>query len=170
MFFDSWDSIWRMAIAGSAAYACAIVMLRISGSRTLSKMSAFDLVITIAFGSTLSAVLVNSSVSLATGVAALGLLVVLQYVVAALAARSKRFSSLITTRPVLLAWEGRTLEEAMRRERVSCDDMLAALRQHGLAGFGQVQAVVLEADGSLSVVKQPAGASGAALNDLAPPR
>ncbi|MDQ1815548.1 DUF421 domain-containing protein [Massilia sp. CCM 9210] len=169
MYFDSWESIARMAIAGSAAYVCAIFMLRISGSRTLSKMSAFDLVITIAFGSTLSAILVNSSVSLATGVAALALLVALQYVIAALASRSRRFSALITSRPVLLAWDGRTLDVAMRRERVTGDDMLAALRQHGVAGFEQVQAIVLEADGSLSVVKKPAFGSAPALREIAPP-
>lgn len=166
MLFDGWESIGRMAVAGTAAYVCAIIMLRVSGSRTLSKMSAFDFVITIAFGSTLSAILVNNTLSLATGVAALALLVALQYCVAALAAKWRRFSRLIAARPILLAWDGRTLEAAMLDERVSNDNMQAALRKHGLGDYEQVQAVVLEADGSLSVVQKTAEPTGAALGDL----
>lgn len=152
MFFDSWDSIARMAVFGSAAYVFAILMLRISGSRTLSKMNAFDLVITIAFGSTLSAILTDKSLSLATGLAALAMLIVLQFIVAALAVRSARFSFLVTAQPVLLAWKGRILDGAMRKQRVTLDDLHAALRQRGFASADQGQAAVLETDGSLSVV------------------
>lgn len=151
--FDNWDSIARMAVFGTSAYISAIVMLRISGSRTLSKMNAFDLVVTIAFGSTLSSILLNDDLSLATGIGALALLVVLQYVFAKLAVHSKRFRTLLTTQPVLMAWDGRTLDDAMRKERVTIDDVQAALRQKGFAQIDQVLAVVLEADGSLSVVE-----------------
>ncbi|MBZ2209763.1 DUF421 domain-containing protein [Massilia soli] len=161
MLFDSWDSIGRMVVFGIAAYAGAIAMLRISGSRTLSKMNAFDLVVTIAFGSTLSAILIDGSLSLATGIGALALLIVLQFVVAALAVRSGRFRNWITTQPVLLAWGGHVLDDAMRQQRVAIEDIEAALRQRGFARLDQVMAVVLEADGSLSVVES-AGTDGAA--------
>ena len=170
MLFDSWDSIGRLIVFGIAAYAGAIAMLRISGSRTLSNMNAFDLVVTIAFGSTLSSILVDGSLSLATGVGALALLVVLQFVIAALAVRSARFRNWITTRPVLLAWDGRALQDAMRKERVVTADIEAALRQRGFARLDQVLAVVLEADGSLSVISGPGNGAATLCGIATPPR
>lgn len=152
MVFDGWDSIQRMVVFGTVAYVCTIVMLRISGSRTLSKMNAFDLVVTVAFGSTLSAVFINGDLSLVTGVAALVTLVVLQYVVASLKVRSVWFSKAVTSQPVLLAWQGKTLGEAMKKERVTHADILAALREKGHADLDRVLAVVLEADGGLAVI------------------
>ena len=57
MFFESWFGIVRVALIGVCAYAALVVMLRVSGKRTLSKMNAFDFVVTVALGSTLATVL-----------------------------------------------------------------------------------------------------------------
>jgi uncharacterized membrane protein YcaP (DUF421 family) len=70
MIFDGWGSIARTAIVGVLAYAALVVLLRISGKRTLAKMNAFDLVVTVALGSTLATILLSKEVSLASGVAA----------------------------------------------------------------------------------------------------
>ena len=169
MLFDSWDSVARMVLFGIAAYVGAIAMLRISGSRTLSKMNAFDLVVTIAFGSTLSAILVDGRLSLANGVGALALLIVLQFVIAALAVRSARFRNWITTQPVLLAWDGKLLNDAMRKQRVAVEDIQAALRQRGFSRLDQVLAVVLEADGSLSVVASAGSGAATTLDGMSTP-
>lgn len=80
------------------------------------------------------------------------MLIALQFIVAALAVCSSAFRHMVTARPVVLAWEGRLLNEAMRAQRVTLDDIRAALRQRGYASVDQVLAVVLEADGSLSTV------------------
>jgi hypothetical protein len=63
-FFTSWTSVGRTLVVGVAAYAGLIVLLRISGKRTLTKMNAFDLVITVALGSTLATVLLTKSMAL----------------------------------------------------------------------------------------------------------
>ncbi len=54
MFFSGFDGIWRTVIVGLCAYACLIIVLRVTGKRALSKMNAFDLVVTVALGSTLA--------------------------------------------------------------------------------------------------------------------
>ena len=51
-FFESWHGIFRVIVTGICAYVPLIVLLRISGKRTLSQMNAFDLIITVALGST----------------------------------------------------------------------------------------------------------------------
>lgn len=91
IFFDSWDSILRTLVITILAYVALIILLRISGKRTLSKMNAFDFIVTIALGSTLATVLLNKSVSLADGVLALFLLIGLQFLITFFSVRSKSF-------------------------------------------------------------------------------
>lgn len=151
MLFDTWSSLLRVVLVGGAAYVALVAMLRVSGKRTLSKMNAFDLVVTVALGSTLATVLLNRSVPLADGVLALGLLICLQYVMTWASVHSERFQGLIKSEPSLLVSDGRYLDEAMR-QRVTKEEVAAALRQHGLDDLNMVACVVLETDGSLSVV------------------
>ncbi len=91
MFFDSWYDLLRTAVVGTFAYAGLILLLRTTGKRILSRMNAFDMVITIAFGSTFASTLLSSDVSLAEGLWAFAVLCGLQYAVTFLSVRSKRF-------------------------------------------------------------------------------
>jgi uncharacterized membrane protein YcaP (DUF421 family) len=70
MFFNGWQSLLRTLVVGVLAYVALMVILRLSGNRTLSKMNAFDFIVTIALGSTLATVLLSSDVALAEGVLA----------------------------------------------------------------------------------------------------
>ena len=67
MFFDGWMTLGRTALIGTLAYLALVLLLRVSGKRTLSQMNAFDFIVTVALGSTLATVLLSSSVSLARG-------------------------------------------------------------------------------------------------------
>lgn len=161
MLFDSWSGLARVLIVGTAAYAALIVFLRISGKRTLSKMNAFDLVVTVALGSTLATVLLSRSVPLAEGVLALALLICLQYVLTWGSVRSRRVRGLIKSEPALLVRNGICLEDAMRKERITREEIEAALRDSGVAELAHASAVVLETDGSLSVVTHEGKKEGA---------
>ena len=152
IFFDSWQGLLRVLIVGIAAYAALIVMLRSSGKRTLSKMNAFDLIVTVALGSTLATVLLSNSMPLLEGVLALALLVYLQYTITWLSVRSERFQNLIKAEPTLLVHEGRYLDVALRQQRVTREEIGAALRQSGKTDIAAVTSVVLETDGSMTVI------------------
>jgi uncharacterized membrane protein YcaP (DUF421 family) len=154
MFFDSWSGLLRVVVVGTCAYAALVVLLRTSGKRTLAKLNAFDFVVTVALGSTLATVLLSSTVALAEGVLALALLVALQYVVAWASTRSRRVEHLVKSRPALLYRDG-FLDDAMRRERVTQDEVTQAARGQGHADLGSVAAVVLETDGTLSMLTEP---------------
>ena len=80
-FFDTWLALGRTAVVGVLAYLALVFLLRISGKRTLSKMNAFDLVVTVALGSTLATVLLSKNVALANGVLAFALLIGLQFAI-----------------------------------------------------------------------------------------
>ncbi|MCE6949472.1 DUF421 domain-containing protein [Cereibacter sphaeroides] len=152
IFFDSWAGVARVLVVGLAAYGLLIVMLRASGKRTLSKMNAFDLVVTVALGSTLATVLLSPSVPLVEGVAALALLVYLQYAITWLSVRVPAVQDLVKSEPTLLLHEGRLLDGALKRQRVTQDEVRAALRQGGLDDPAAARSVVLETDGSLTVI------------------
>ena len=92
MFFHSLYDLERIAVIGVLAYVTLIVMLRFTGKRTLSKMNAFDLIVTVALGSTLSAAILNNQVSLVECALALALLCALQYVVTFTSVRSQMFA------------------------------------------------------------------------------
>ena len=81
MLFQNWEGIVRTIVVGVLAYVTLILFLRISGKRTLAKLNAFDLVVTVALGSTFATILLNRNVSLAEGALAFALLIGLQYVV-----------------------------------------------------------------------------------------
>lgn len=152
IFFDSWFGLVRVALVGSVAYVVLIVMLRTSGKRTLSKMNAFDFVVTVALGSTLAAVLLNKTIPLMEGILALALLVYLQFAITWLSVRSTRFQDLIKAEPTLLVHESRYLDAAIREQRVTRAEISAALRNNGKADISEVRSVVLETDGSITVV------------------
>jgi uncharacterized membrane protein YcaP (DUF421 family) len=158
MLFDSWDNLVRVVVVGVLAYAGLVVLLRISGNRSLSKMNSFDLVVTVAFGSTLSTILVNRNVSLAVGLTALALLIVLQLVITWCSVRSSFVSHAVKTAPTVLLLDGQLRDAALKRVRVTADEVMAAVRQHGYGSLAEIDAVILESDGSLSVV--PASHAG----------
>lgn len=151
-FFGGSSGLLRVAVVGGLAYAALVALLRLTGKRTLSKLNAFDLVVTVALGSTLATILLSKDVPLADGVLAFAVLILLQYAVTWTSLKSKRFERWIKAEPSLLFHDGAFLEDAMRRERITRDEVLAAMRQAGHGDPGGVRSVVLETDSSLSVI------------------
>ncbi|WP_337061009.1 DUF421 domain-containing protein [Kineococcus sp. G2] len=166
MWFDSWSDLWRVVAVGACAYATVVLVLRLSGKRTLAKLNAFDLVVTVALGSTLATILLSSDVSWSEGAVALALLAGLQFAVAWATSRLPRGRSVVTARPTLLLSHGVVDEHAMRQQRITHADLRQAVRASGSGDLENVAAVVLEGDGTLSVVPSSQFGSGSALADV----
>ena len=170
MFYDSWSEIVRVLVVGSLAYVALVAVLRVSGKRTLAKLNAFDLVVSVALGSTLATVLLSGTVSLATGVVAIVLLVALQFVVAWLSSRSRAVRRVVKSTPTLLLHHGQVLEHRLAEHRVTAGEVRQAARSSGVGGLELLEAIVLETDGTLSVVPRDSTGSGDALQDVDRPR
>lgn len=167
MFFDDWSGIWRTLLVGALAYAALIALVRVAGKRTLSRMNAFDLVVSVALGSTLATILLSEDVALAEGVAAFALLIGLQLIITWLSVRTKVVPRLVKSEPTLLVFRGRQLDEAMRAQRVSPEEVSQAVRNAGYASVAGVHAVVLETDGSFSVIREDSPRETSALRNVA---
>ncbi|QIX53949.1 YetF domain-containing protein [Rhodococcus sp. DMU1] len=169
MWFGAWSELVRVLLVGSAAYVALVVVLRVSGKRTLAKLNAFDLVVTVALGSTLATILLSADVSWAEGTVALILLAALQYLAAMVSSRWPRGRTVLTARPTVLVDRGTVLEAALRQQRVSPAEVRQAIRASGAGDLSRVAAVVLETDGSLSVIGREQFGDGSALQDVARP-
>lgn len=162
ILWAGWQGPARLVLMALLSYAFLIVILRLSGKRTLSKMNAFDFIITIAAGSTFATVLLSKDTSFAEGATAFSMLVFMQYGVAWASARSKMIEAWVKSEPSILVWKGEIQHETLRRNRVTETEVLAACRESGVGALQQVHAVVLETAGELSVIpsEKAAGREG----------
>jgi uncharacterized membrane protein YcaP (DUF421 family) len=156
-FFDGWSVLLRTLVVGVLAYISLLLLLRLSGKRTLSKMNAFDLVVTVALGSTLATILLSKDVSLAQGALAFAILVGLQFVITWSSVRWRWVRRTVTGEPSLLLLRGEFLHAALLRSRVTEEEVRAAVRSRGVPDVAQAEAVVLETDGSFSVIQSGSG-------------
>ncbi|MBO3270872.1 DUF421 domain-containing protein [Hymenobacter sp. NBH84] len=155
MFFNGWAGVGRTVIMAVLVYVAIILLIRITGKRTLAKMNAFDMIVTVALGSSLASVALSKSTRLVEGIVGIGTLLALQFVVSWLSVRSKTVRKLVKSEPRLLFHEGNFLDSAMHDERVTHDEVRSAVRKEGGLSMEKVTAVVLETDGTFSVIKRP---------------
>jgi uncharacterized membrane protein YcaP (DUF421 family) len=145
-----------LAIAARAlvAYGFLLVLLRVSGKRSVSHSSPFDFVMALVLGDMVDDLL-WAEVGLAQFVVAAGTLVVLETALAAAQVRSARIHSWVTGDAVVVLRDGLPARDALRRERVRDEDLEAHLRVHGVerGRWSDLRAARLEAGGGVSVLR-----------------
>lgn len=152
MLLNDFFGLARVTVISVLAYASLVVVLRFAGKRSLAKLNAFDLVVTVALGSTLATVLLTKDVAFLEGLLAFIMLALLQWVVSRLSIAWPFFRRVVRSEPRLLLEDGVYRQHAMTAERVTQSEVDAAIRSAGVGRLEDVGAVVLETDGSLSVI------------------
>jgi len=148
--FTSWSTVGWILLSGLMMLVAIVVIIRIIGLRSLSKMSSFDFAVTVAIGSILGSVVASSS-SIAEGVLAVASLLTVQWAIAQFRRRSFG-SRLVDNAPILLVRDGTFIEDALTAARVTRSDVYAKLRQANVSSMDDVSAVVLETTGDISVL------------------
>lgn len=148
--FTSWSTAGWVVLSGLLMLLAVVAIIRITGLRSLSKMSSFDFVVTVAIGSILGPVVASSS-SIAEGTLAVASLLAVQWAVAQFRRRSFG-SRIVDNTPLLLVSDGEFVEESLTDARVTRSDVYAKLRQANVHRMSDVTAVVLETTGDISVV------------------
>ncbi len=157
---DSWGDVLNVVVFSAVIYAFVIASHRLVGKRAASQMNNFDWIVTVAMGALMGSTILSESVSLVEGLVAVTTLLALQYLVTSAAVRWPTFRHAVQAGPRLLYYEGIALEDALKGERVTESDVLHAARDAGHRSLSEVAAVVLESDGTLSVL--PASGDGVA--------
>ena len=137
----------------AAVMVAAIVLLtRINGLRSFSKMSAFDFGITVAIGSVLASTLMSPSSGLVPGLTALAALFLVQAVIKRLRVGSDSFQGKIDNTPLLVFEDGKRLDDNLDASGMTRTDLYAKLREANATRLDRVKAVVFESTGDVSVL------------------
>lgn len=147
------DVLLRGLVLTSLAMVWVVMLVRLNGLRSLSKMTNFDFVMTVAVGSLLAGASQSTDWSaFAQTLSAMAALFLVQYLTARLRRASNTFESLVQNIPVVLMRDGVIIHEALTNTRVAKDDLIAKLREANVLDLSQVRAAVLETTGDVSVL------------------
>lgn len=152
MFFQGWQSISQIIILSVITYVAIVIILRLSGKRTLSSFNAFDFLISVTVGSISATTILSDQTKFFEGIAAIVTLVVLQYIVSKVKMHSKFFSKVIRSDPTLLYYDGQYISANLKKMRVTKEDILQEVRKSNGVTMDKVYAVILESNGKISAV------------------
>ena len=140
------------------AILTVILMTRLQGLRSFSKMSSFDFSITVAFGSVIGGVAISPDADPMIGFFAVIVIFLIQIVMSVARRRLGFVPRLIDNTPLLLMRDGAVLDGALDAAQMTEADLMAKLREANVLSMGQVRAVVMEATGDISVLHQSGSA------------
>ena len=150
--FDGWGRVVRVAACAPVVCVLAVAAIRGSGKRSTSQTNTFDCIVTVAMGSIVGSAVVLEDVAVVTVLVAVVLLLGLQRAVTSSAARWEWARWSVQATPTVLSYQGAFQDAALRAERVTRREVMAAVRETGLPNAEAAGAVVLETDASLSVI------------------
>ena len=133
-------------------YILIIVMVRVVGERTTSEFNNFDWIINVAVGSLAASGILLRNVASVDGIAAIVVLAACQYITTRLVMRSDDVADVVKAEPTLLTHKGEYLRDAMARTRISEEEIKTALRAAGITANSDANWVVLETNGTMSVI------------------
>lgn len=153
LFFKDWESLYNIVVCATVSYITLFLFIRISGKRTLAKLNAFDFVVAVTLGSTLSSMILLK-VTVSEGLTALIVIIALQYLLAYFAKKSKTMEKAINSTPTLLFYNGEFINSNMEKELITEEEIYAEIRQYRIERIADVRAVVMELNGEMTVVKK----------------
>lgn len=158
-----WMPIWHTLLVGIVGYLVLVLLLRGAGPRTMANMTPLDFVVAVTLGSAFGRVVTAVKVSLSQALLALVLLVLLQWILAAGRARWRFMRRLLDSPPVLLYYGGEVQTRALRKHRLTEGDVHTAARESGHGSLAEIEAVILDQDGSLGIIATSSMGDGSSM-------
>ncbi|WP_245543335.1 DUF421 domain-containing protein [Kyrpidia tusciae] len=146
---NSWTVLFT-AVRVAVVYAVLLMVLRLMGRRILGQMTPFDLVTLLLLSNAVQNAMIGPDNSVVGGLLGSFVLLGLNRMIS----RKTKLRHFFEGAPVVLVTRGRVIEDHLRREGVSLDELLAALREHGIDRIEAVDTAILEMDGTISVIPQ----------------
>jgi uncharacterized membrane protein YcaP (DUF421 family) len=151
---------WWAVIARTAiVYAALVAGFRLFGKREIGQMTPFDLVVILLIANAVQNAMVGTDTSVTGGLIAAATLLAANYAIAYARRKSGRLRQAIEGDPAVLISDGQLNDRVLRREGLDVDDLLQAIREHGVDGVQSVRLAVLEVDGTISIVPNDAAST-----------
>ena len=146
---------WELLLRGIIVYAFLLVLIRITGRRQTGMMTPFDFILLLILSNTVQNAMNGGDNSLGGGLFLAGTLVVINWIMLILSRHFRAVHWVLVGRPAFLVRDGMIQEKVMQRERITHHELMSALRQAGLANIEQAKDVILETNGTISVIHRP---------------
>lgn len=153
-YWDGWDPIVHTLVTIGFGYLALLVMLRLSGPRTMASMTPLDFIVAVTIGSAFGRTVTAVDVPLVQTVFALAMLILLQWLLAWARGRSPKLRKALDSPPVLVYYQGQFQTRAMRKHQLVEDDVHTAARKSGQGSLAGITAVILQQDGDLGVIAE----------------
>jgi len=150
-------AILEKVLRSVVVYLFMLLAFRFTGKRQVGQLTPFDLVVLLVISNVVQNAVIGPDNSLGGGLLGAAVILGLNYLVVELTFRSKPLRRLLEATPTLLIHNGHILYQNLRKERITLDDLHAALRRSGIVDAEQVRAAVLEENGGISVIPRQAG-------------
>jgi uncharacterized membrane protein YcaP (DUF421 family) len=144
---------WEFIARGALIYLALLVMVRLSGKRTVGQFTPFDLLVVMLLSEAVSNSLSGGDESVPGGLLVAATLVALNAAMGFLSSRSQAMEKVLDGEPVLVGKDGRFFDQALKRHRLSQGDMDNALREHDCQ-LDEMHLAMLEADGNITIQKK----------------
>lgn len=145
-------AVLMIVLTALGIYVALLLLTRLAGLRSFSKMSSFDFAITVAMGSLIATVILSESPPLLNGVVGLVALFGIQFAVSVLRQRSDAVGQVVDNDPLLLMAGQEVLHDHLQEARMTMEDLEAKLREANVIHPSQVRAVVMESTGDVAVL------------------
>ena len=149
----SWHTVLEIMARTSVIYLLVLLAIRLTGKREVGQMTPFDLTLLLLLSNSVQNAMTGPDTSLVGGLTAAAVLLGLNYLFAEFAGLNRRFRKAIEGTPTILIHSGHVIEPHMAKEHISMDELLRALREHGVPCIEDAALAVLEVDGAISVLK-----------------
>jgi uncharacterized membrane protein YcaP (DUF421 family) len=151
--FTTWATALQIVARTGAVYLLVLIGVRLTGKREVGQMTPFDLTLLLLLSNSVQNAMTGPDTSLAGGIVAAAVLLSLNYLVAELSGLNRGFRRIVQGSPSLLIHDGQLIMDHLKREHLTVDEVMRALREHSIGSVAEVAIGVLEVDGSLSFLK-----------------
>lgn len=151
--FQLEHSWWEFPARAALVYVALLVLMRLSGKRTVGQFTPFDLLVVMLISEGVSESLHASDASVPAGLLIAATVILLDVVLSWASSHSRKADEVLQGRAVLVGKDGKIFEDVLRRERVAVEDVHRALRTEDCE-VGDMRRAYLEADGEISILKK----------------
>lgn len=155
--FDPSLPWWEFVLRGVAVYAVLLLLVRLSGKRSVGQFTPFDLLVVVLISEAVSNALTGGDESVLGGLISAATLIGMNGLAGLAASRSARLQAVLEGQPVLIGRDGKLFDAVLRRHRVGRADIAQALREADCS-LDRMRCAFLEADGSISILRRAEGA------------
>jgi uncharacterized membrane protein YcaP (DUF421 family) len=151
---DPGITVWEKVLRAAVVYIFLLIAFRLTGKRQVGQMTTFDLVVVLVISNVLQNAMIGADNSVAGGILGAAVILIVNFIIAEIAVRSRRAERILEPEPTVLIVNGKIIEKNLRKELISIADLHSALRKDGIISSEDVKLAVLEPNGAISIIKK----------------